>query len=123
MIRGQAFWRKDEDSPNIHLRFVISAQNVDGLVLVVSMSTLHGTGREDESCILEPGDHRATKVRSYIRFDKAFEISYFKLVQEKLHGELTMCDDVSAVLLKRIQNGAQCSPALPLKFRKYFPLF
>ena len=107
MILGTAFWRKDEDSQNLHLRFIISEPNIDGLVLVVSMSTLRGNGREDTSCILDCVDHPAVKARSLIRYDKAFEINYFKLLQEKTRGDLALAPSVNLAVLKRIQEGAR----------------
>lgn len=123
VVRGTAFWRRDDDGLNRHLRFIISEQNVDNFVLVVGVSTLRGTGREDTSCILEVGDHPSIRVRSYVRYDKAFEIDYLKLLNERMHGQITMVDELPGLAIKRIQEGARKSPALAGKFKKYFVLF
>lgn len=123
MIRGTTFWRKDESGSYFHLRFAISEPDIDGTVLVVGMSTLQGTGREDLSCVLKPGDHPQVREDSYIRYDRACALSYLKLLQEKVRGELTMVADLAPLILARIQNGARKSRALPGKFRKYIPLF
>jgi hypothetical protein len=123
MTCGIAFWRKDEDSPTFHLRFVITDPDVDGMVLVVGMSTVRGTGREDLSCVLQPGDHPSVDHPSLVRYDRAIEISFMKLIQEKLRGEITLVDNLPPNVTRRIQEGARKSTALRQKFRKYFPLF
>jgi hypothetical protein len=123
MIRGTTFWRKDEDSPHLHLRFVLSEPDIDGTVLVVGMSRLRKNGREDLSCILSPGDHPQVHEESFIRYDHACALNYFKLIQEKMRGELTMVSDLAPAILKKIQNEAQKSLALPIKLKKYFTQF
>jgi hypothetical protein len=97
--------------------------DVDDTVLTVGMTTFHGTGREDTSCILEPGDHPAVKQKSYIRYDKACAINYRGLLEERFRGLITMNDDLKKEVILRIQEGARKSPALPRKFVKFFASF
>jgi hypothetical protein len=123
MTRGTAFWRKDDDSPAFHFRFVISEPDVDGMVMVVGISTLRGTGREDLSCVLQRGDHPSVDHPSLVRYDRAIEINYMKLIQEKHHGEITLVENLRHEVTRRIQEGARTSRALRQKFQKYFPLF
>ena len=122
LMKGSCFWRKDDDSENTHLRIIISDSDPDGMVLLVGISSIK-TGREDTSCILEAGDHKCIKHRSYIRYDKAIEINQKKLLSEKFKGLLIFKENFNAPLLLRIQNGAKSSLALPGKFRKYFDYF
>jgi len=84
---------------------------------------LRGTGREDTSCILKAGEHPSLQVRSYIRYDKAYEIDYLKLICEKVRGEIILTDQVAEPVVERIQEGARRSSALAGKFKKYFELF
>lgn len=123
MSKGFAFWRRDEDGEDRHLRFVISEPDVDGKVLVVHMTTFRGNGREDTSCMLNPGDHECVVDKSYIRYDKAFDIELMSLLIEKTSGSIIMKQDLKAPVLKRIQEGARNSPALQRKFKKYFEKF
>ena len=123
MSKGLVFWRKDEDGANRHLRFVISDPDVDGTVLTVHMTSYHGNGREDTSCILNPGDHECIRSKSYIRYDRAFEMEMIGLLIEKTNGSITMEPDLEGPVLKRIQEGARRSAALQRKFRKYFDNF
>jgi hypothetical protein len=122
-MTGIVFWRKDDDSEYKHLRFIISEPDIDDMVLVVSMTTFRDTGKEDLSCVLEKGEHPCITHKSYIRYDKALELNTVKLLQEKYNGNLIMRDDIKPNIMKRIQEGAKNSPALPGKFRKYFDYF
>jgi hypothetical protein len=123
MSKGLVFWRRDEDGENRHLRFVISDPDVDGKVLIVHMTSYHDNGREDTSCILNPGDHECIRSKSFIRYDRAFEIEMITLLIEKTNGSITMEPDLNGSILKRIQDGARGSASLRRKFRKYFDKF
>jgi len=123
MIKGTAFWRQDEDGQNTHLRFIISEPDPDNMVLIVGMTTLYNTGREDLSCVLQKGDHSCVVAPSWIRYDKVSAINYLSLLRERHRGLIYLRRDISQSLLKRIQEGAKSSPALPQKFRKYFQFF
>jgi hypothetical protein len=123
MSKGLVFWRRDEDGEGLHLRFVISEPDVDGKVLVVHMTSFRGNGREDMSCILNPGDHECVTDKSYIRYDKAFDIELMNLLKEKMTGSIISKAELKAPVLKRIQEGAQKSAALQRKFKKYFDKF
>ena len=123
MIKGTAFWRRDDDSPETHLRFIISELDVDGIVLVVGMTSWKNTGREDCSGILVPGDHDCINKKSWIKFDKAFEIDYLSLLQEKVRGEIQLVTSLSPSCLSKIQAGAKATKALRRKLKKHFANF
>lgn len=123
MSKGLTFWRKDEEGENSHLRFVLSEPDVDSKVLIVHMTSYHGNGREDDSCILNPEDHVCIKSKSYIRYDQAFDKEMISLLIEKTNGSIIMEPDLDASVLQRIQDGARRSTALHRKFRKYFENF
>lgn len=123
MSKGTTFWRKDDDGENCHLRFVISEPDVDNKVLVVHMTKWKNNGREDNSCILKLGDHDCVTAKSWIRYDKAIEPDYPSLLSEKFKGLICPEKNISPSILSRIQAGARQSPALPLKFQKYFDRF
>lgn len=123
-MKKTTFWSKDESNKKQkHLRFVISDPNADGKVLLVNMTTVNNTGREDLSCELFPGDHESVKHHSYIKYDRAFEFDSIKLLNEKFRGEIECTDQISEKVLVKIQDGARKSPALPEKFRSFFTYF
>ena len=123
MTKGTTFWRKDEDSDYRHLRFIISDPDVDNKVLVVGMTKFKNNKREDTSCLLHPGEHKSIKFQSRIRYDKAYEIEYSILLQEKFEGNIELKDNISSGLLAIIQSGAKITKSLPPKFKKYFQYF
>ena len=104
MIKGTAFWRRDDDSPETHLRFIISELDVDGIVLVVGMTSWKNK-------------------KSWIKFDKAFEIDYLSLLQEKVRGEIQLVTSLSPSCLSKIQAGAKATKALRRKLKKHFANF
>ncbi len=116
------FWRKD-DSGQEHLRFVISDPDEDNRVMTVNMTKVYGTGREDLSCILFPGDHRCITYKSYIRYDLALDLECKKLLNENFSGNIRMEEDASEETLLKIQEGARNSDALPEKFKPFFDYF
>jgi hypothetical protein len=123
MSKGIVFWRRDTDGENQHLRFVLSEPDVDDKVLIVHMTTFHGNGREDTSCILHQGDHDCVRHKSYIRYDQAFDEDMITFVRERTKGAIVVVADLEPSVLKRIQDGARVSRALPRKFRKHFAGF
>lgn len=123
MTKGTTFWRKDEDSDDWHLRFIISDPDVDNKVLVVGMTKFKNNKREDTSCLLHPGEHKCIEFESRIRYDKAFEIEYRILLQERYKGNIELKANISSVLLVRIQSGAKTTKALIPKLKKYFQYF
>jgi hypothetical protein len=122
-MKKAAFWRKDDDGLEKHLRFVISDPDMDRNVLIVHMTKIKNNGREDLSCVLRKGEHRCLTDDSYIRYDKAFTLSSVKMLQEKFSGNIDFRDDISDDLLGRIQEGAKTTDALPIKFESFFDYF
>jgi len=123
MAKGWAFWRKDDDGPETHLRFVISDPDAENMVMMVHMTTLRKTGREDISCVLAPKDHPRVTDHSYIWYAKAVEIACSALLNDRHRGMLLLAEDLPPATLQKIQNGARASNALPRKFRRFFALF
>lgn len=125
--KGKSFWREDskdkEGNPLKHLYFVISNPDIDNNVLVVNMTTFKDTGREDLSCILDVGEHPEITNKSYIRYDKAVELGTSKIIELAMKKIIILKKDLDPTVLKRIQEGAKESSALPDKFKKYFSYF
>ena len=121
-MKKTTFWRKDS-SPKPHLNFVISDPDVDGEMLIVNMTSVHDTGREDLSCELYPGDHHCITLKSYIRYKDPLVLNSFELVKAKFSGLYEFENEISDDVLMRIQEGARKSLALPEKFKSFFDYF
>lgn len=125
--KGESFWREDsknkKGNPLGHLYFVISNPDIDNNVLVVNMTTLRNTGREDLSCILNIGDHPRITDKSYIVYDRAIELGIAKMIELAMNKIIILKEDLDPAVLKRIQEGAKEPGALKGKFKKYFSYF
>ncbi|MBA7533137.1 hypothetical protein ES705_25372 [subsurface metagenome] len=125
--KGKSFWREDskdkKGNPLKHLYFVISNPDIDNNVLVVNMTTVKNTGREDLSCILDVGDHPEITNKSYIKYDKAIELGTAKMIELAMKKIIILKKGLDPTVLKRIQEGAEKSSALSGKFKKYFSSF
>ncbi len=125
--KGESFWLEDskdeEGKPLKHLYFVISNPDIDNNALVVNMTTIKDTGRENLSCILNIGNHPEIKNKSYIRYDKARELGTAKIIELAMKKIIIPKKDLDPTVLKRIQEGAKKPGALQGKFKKYFSYF
>ena len=95
-----------------HLRFVISDFIYDEIMgeecaLVVNMTSLHGTSKDDKTCELKVGDHPDITGPSYIEYSMAERVpkSYILENVEKKHFVLRGL--ISPDLLKKIQDGVR----------------
>lgn len=124
-MKRKTFLRKDTNQNDSikHLSFIISDPDPDHNVMVVNLTTYYSTGREDESCILDIGDHSFIKHKSYIAYRYAKELNYVKLLDERFKGHIIFKEDISEEVLIKIQKGAKKSKLLPLMFEKYFKYF
>ncbi len=124
-MKKKVFWRKDDSGEEYHLRFVISDPDAENRVMVVNMTTIRRTGREDLSCVLVPGDHLCVIDKSYIPYHLSLDLDCIKLLQEKFKAEIRMEDDASEETLIKIQAGARKTNTnrLPERFKRFFDYF
>jgi hypothetical protein len=122
MAKGTAFLRAD-GSGHMHLKVVISEPDPEGMVLVVSVTSVPTTRRFDQSCILEAGCHDFITRRSYVSYAHSVELNNVGILKEKFKGELISKPDATPDILERIQEGARVSRFLSRSLRKYFAYF
>jgi hypothetical protein len=106
-----------------HLRIVISDPDVDGNVLIVSLSSIKPHRYHDPSCVLEQENHSFIKHLSYINYKFAEEMICAEIVNDRFKGRVILKENVSDEVLERIQNGAKISLDLPEYFSKFFEHF
>ena len=106
-----------------HLNIVISDQDSEGCVLVVNATTYYGTGREDTSCILMPGEHSCITVKSFIAYHFAYRIHHKKILEHSMNNIIDIKNNIDDSVLARIQNGAKKSKRLRNEFKSFFSLF
>jgi hypothetical protein len=73
---------------------------------------------KDQSCVVEPGEHRFVKCRSCVYYGGSRLITLAQYEGFLNNGQLDPHDPVTGRLLDRILAGAAASPHLPLGHRQ-----
>ncbi len=114
---GTTFWTnpKHPTHPS-HLHVVISdpAKNQDEIA-IVNITTARG--EQDFSCVLEAGEHRAIRGKSYVPYFRAWIVNLNALEQLLAGGQIHRDAPMGPEILKRIQKGAMVSDATPSRVR------
>lgn len=102
---------------NSHLHIIISDPTKDSRQIVTANFTSWRADK-DQSCIVEIGEHSFIKVLSCVdyRRDKLITLADYDRCLDS--GALKLNSPVSKGLLRRILDGAEISPHLPLGNRK-----
>lgn len=126
-IKGKTYLKEDSTYSDgllkKHLYCVISDPDQSDNVLVISINRCKGHPSEKLSCILGPGDHSYIKEKSYVRFDLACECNEKKLVELSLTSKIKPFEKLKPEVLKRIQQTAKYTNAIPRGLKKYFNNF
>ena len=118
---GDCFLLDNPTNNRKHLYIVISNQSNQDRILLVNVTT-YKTGK-DTSCILESGDHPFIKHKSIINYAEPLEPVHDPFEGFVNRNIIQRAKSISKVVLRKVQEGAKVSPALPRKFRKYFRYF
>ena len=104
--------------PYNHLYVVCSDPAVDPeLVLIVNFTTFKP--KEEDGCIVKPGEHPFIQQRSCIRYKDARIARVKDLMVLVDRGQLSKREPVSEELLARIRGGASQSDFLPEECRRF----
>lgn len=104
-----------------HLMIVVAEK--DGEYLIVPVTTWHDelpSGIQDDSCILNKGDHSFIKHKSWLDFRFSKSVLAIDVLQGLLKGFLIRKEDLKPDLLKYIQGKTEISDRLPAKFKHFF---
>lgn len=114
---GTTFWTnpKHPTHPS-HLHIVISdpAKSADEIA-IVNVTTLRG--EHDATCILDAGDHRAIRARSFVPYFRAWVVNMNALRQLLDMGQIHRDAPMVGEILKRVQKGAMTSKATPTRVK------
>jgi len=131
MVKGQCFlYHPDKTSRGDirHLHVIITEPDEDNNVLTVPVCTyieINGVPRQgqDSSCILKAGCHPFIKVKSYVRYHNAKEMSLINIFNGLQKGIMIKQPDFQNTFVQDIQIGAETSIFLPEKFKRFFNYF
>ncbi len=110
MEAGGTFFLQAGTDPSRHLWVVVSSPSAER-VLAVSITSLRGGPVvHDDTCILEPRDHRFLIHRSWVKYASADLFPSDKLRRVFAFHTTQIHDPVTPELLKRIRDGFMSSP-------------
>lgn len=124
MGEGQTFLSeevKTKTGDKRHLMIVVEEK--DGEYLIVPATTWNEklpAGIQDDSCILNIGDHSFIKHKSWLDFRFAQAKPSIEILQGLLNGLLIRKEDLKPDLLAYIQARTESSDRLPSKFKYFF---
>ena len=124
MGEGQTFLSeevKTKTGDKRHLMIVVEEK--DGEYLIVPATTWNEklpSGIQDDSCILNVGDHSFIKHKSWLDFRFAQAKPSIVILQGLLNGLLIRKEDLRPDLLAYIQAKTEISDRLPSKFKYFF---
>lgn len=102
-----------------HLLIVIAELGLDYLVVPVN-TWKDGRKGQDDSCILDVGDHPFIKHRSWINYRRAKVISAITLINGLNSGKFIIMDDLRKDIVDYISAKAQISIYLPHEYMRFF---
>ena len=131
MAKGQAFLGVPDATARgqiRHLNVVITEPDDENNVLVVPVCTYYEkNGKpyygQDSSCILPVGCHPFIKEKSYIRYQNSKTMNLINIFNGLQKGILVRKADFDVQYVQDMQRGAEISPFIPEKFKRFFEHF
>lgn len=124
MGEGQTFLGEGTKTPSgekRHLMIVVAEKDTE--YLIVPVTTWHDElplGLQDDSCLLNIGDHSFIKHKSWLDFRFSKSVQAIDILQGILNGLLIRKEDLTPELLSYIQAKTEISDRLPSKFKYFF---
>ena len=131
MAKGQTFLNAPDETSHgsiRHLHVIITNPDSEKDVLVVPVSSYHEKdGKplfgQDESCILTADCHPFIKVKSYISYRHSKAMNLIEIFNGLQKGKLIRKEEFEPRFIQDMQRGAEESPFLPEKLRRFFRHF
>jgi len=123
MPLGDSFFLGNDRNAKLHEYVVISRADPTGKVLCVSFRSAHGH-QYDKSCVVKPGEFAHAFIRSltFVDYSEAKAIDT-EIIRVNLQGRRWLRgESVPEGLVKRMQEGATKTDAIPAKFADYLRL-
>ena len=131
MGKGQAFLGEPDKTSRgeiRHLNVIITGPDNENNVLVVPVCTCREKNGKpfsgiDTSCLLPPGCHFFVKEKSYISYRNAKAVNLIDIFNGLNKGKLTQMQDFETSFVQDMQKGAEISPFIPGKLKRFFDYF
>lgn len=89
-------------------------------VLTVNVTTCYGKDWEDDSCILNQGDHSFIKHKSFVYYKQAMPVMVEPLIKKVIDNEFIPLENVDESVLNRILLGFEKSKFVPRKALRFY---
>lgn len=87
-------------------------------VVAVNISSVKDRTRYDKTCVLEKGDHPFIRHKSFVYYKGSTIFRISKIQQGIETGEITVLENVSEQILKKVLSGFATSDFTPAKILK-----
>ncbi len=92
---------------------VIEPTETPSVVVIVNLSSVRNTPKEDHTVIVRHGDHEFVRHDSFVAYEYAKRVTVDCLANHLEAGRMTVQPDVSAELYKKILDGLYQSSRTP----------
>lgn len=105
-----------------HLFIILNnpSQSKPQKCLLVNISTIRNSIMFDSACIIEPGEHKFIKKRSFVFYRFAKIIEAKELIKKVKSGEFIAHESISEELYKKIVDGLFKSKFLAPKYKDFY---
>lgn len=118
IVPGLTFLSRNPKNSTRHL-FIVISSIIDEKVLLVNVTSKKENN--DHTCVLDKGDHPFVRHDSIINYAEAIEGEVCLMREAFATKIFEVQKQLSATLLKKVQEGALISLEFKPKFRKYIP--
>ena len=116
---GDTFLNKSSSGIPVHLWVIISSSTHSSeQVVIANFTTCRGSEDEDQSCLLDKGEHSFIKHKTYVNYRDALVSQISKLEELEASELITRMEPVDDTLLAKILEGAETTLFLKLEIRK-----
>ena len=102
-----------------HLKIILTDPNGEGLVAVVSVTTLTPAKLRGAHCILRKGDHPFIRHDSIVNFRFAEVRDSRDILARRFRGELELMESLEPAVLERVLAAARLAPKMQRKIREF----
>ena len=107
-------YREGEGDDHLHI-IITDPSKKTGCVLVMNIWSVKGSKFEDETCVLQGGDHPFVRHPSWVVYDRAFLESVGRLRRQYQIGAIYDAGSLANGVLRRIQSGAFETTSVPFE--------
>ncbi len=117
--QGVTFHAPNESNTDLHLSFILAYCSKSNRVAMANISTFRGTRLDDDSCLLNLGDHRSIRHLSFViyRYARLLEVDHMHSSLKS--NDYKLSDTLEAPVVSRVIEGALISKFTPNEVKEF----